>query len=97
MVSPHPSYPPLEMAAFGMGVVTNRYDNKRLDETMANVVSLDAMTPEAICRALMGQVDLCEARGMHPGVIAGEDDPLLQVGSFDRVADDAAAALGLSI
>jgi hypothetical protein len=34
---------------------------------------------------------------MHPGVTAGEDDPLLQVGSFDRVADDAAAALGLSI
>jgi len=55
------------------------------------------MTPEAICDALVGQVDLCEARGMHPGMIAGEDDALLQVGSFDRVADDAASALGLSI
>lgn len=96
MVSPHPSYPPLEMAAFGMGVVTNRYDNKRLDETTANVVSLDAMTPEAICDALIALVDLCEARDLRPGVIASMDDALLQVGSFDRVADEAASALGLS-
>lgn len=96
MVSPHPSYPPLEMAAFGMGVVTNRYDNKRLDETTANVVSLDAMTPEAICDALIELVDLCEARDLRPGVIASMDDALLQVGSFDRVADEAASALGLS-
>ncbi|MFI8717305.1 hypothetical protein ACIGHF_05380 [Stenotrophomonas sp. NPDC077464] len=88
MVSPHPSYPPLEMAAFGMRVVTNRYDNKRLDDTTPNVVSLDAMTPEAICSALVAQVDACEGQGMAAGTIAGEAHPLLQPGSFDRVADD---------
>ena len=30
MLSPHPSYPPLEMAAYGMVVVTNRYGTKDL-------------------------------------------------------------------
>lgn len=97
MVSPHPSYPPLEMAAFGLGVVTNQYANKRLDETTPNVVSLQSMTPEAICDALMRQVDLCEARGMRPGLIADENDTLLQPGSFGLVADDAIVALGLSV
>ena len=95
MVSPHPSYPPLEMAAFGMGVVTNRYDNKRLDETMANVVSLESMTPESISAALTAQVDAYEARGMMPGDIAGVDHPLLQAGSFNRVADVVVDALRL--
>lgn len=97
MISPHPSYPPLEMAAFGMQVVTNRYDNKRLDVTTPNVVSLEAMTPEAICSALLEQVDLCEKRDMLPGMIAGKSDALLQAGSFDRVADDVVSVLGLSI
>jgi len=95
MVSPHPSYPPLEMAAFGMGVVTNRYDNKRLDETMANVVSLESMTPESISAALTAQIDAYEARGMMPGDIAGVDHPLLQAGSFNRVADVVVDALRL--
>lgn len=95
MVSPHPSYPPLEMAAFGMGVVTNRYDNKQLDETTANVVSLESMTPEAICATLTDLVDVCEARGMMPGDIAGADHPLMQVGSFNRIAEDVVDALRL--
>ncbi|MGX9709674.1 rhamnosyltransferase WsaF family glycosyltransferase [Stenotrophomonas maltophilia group sp. LNF259] len=93
MVSPHPSYPPLEMAAFGMGVVTNRYDNKRLDETTENIVSLESMTPEAICTALMAQVDACERRQMMPGSIACLEHPLLRAGSFDRIAEDVIDAL----
>ncbi|WP_155760268.1 rhamnosyltransferase WsaF family glycosyltransferase [Stenotrophomonas maltophilia] len=96
MVSPHPSYPPLEMAAFGMGVVTNRYDNKRLDETTENIVSLESMTPEAICAALMAQVDACERRQMMPGSIACLEHPLLRAGSFDRIAEDVMDALRLA-
>ncbi|QBG87095.1 hypothetical protein EYC56_19730 [Xanthomonas oryzae] len=95
MVSPHPSYPPLEMAAFGMAVVTNRYENKHLDETMDNIFSLPTMTPEEICVALTAQVDACEQRAMLPGTIADETHALLQAGSFDRVADDVMDALGL--
>ncbi len=93
MVSPHPSYPPLEMAAFGMSVLTNRYDNKRLDETVANVHSLASMTPEAICAGLSALVDACEARGMMAAPVASQDHPLLAQGSFDRIAAGVAQVL----
>ncbi|WP_343237725.1 hypothetical protein [Stenotrophomonas sp. ISL-67] len=96
MVSPHPSYPPLEMAAFGMRVITNQYGNKNLEQTTRNVVSLDAMTPEAICAALIAQVDASEKEGMAPGALAGDSHPLLLPGMFDRVANDVMEALRLT-
>lgn len=41
MVSPHPSYPPLEMAAFGVRVITNNYANKNLSASFSeNITSL---------------------------------------------------------
>jgi hypothetical protein len=39
MVSPHPSYPPLEMAAAGMLVLTNTYGSKDLSQLHDNIVS----------------------------------------------------------
>jgi hypothetical protein len=39
MVSPHPSYPPLEMAAAGMLVLTNTYEAKDLSRLHDNIVS----------------------------------------------------------
>lgn len=45
MVSPHPSYPPLEMAAFGAKVITNGYQNKNLSISFSdNIYSLDPFT-----------------------------------------------------
>src|SRR5690606_30111304 len=38
MCSPHPSYPPLEMAHFGMKVITNRFANKDLASHHGNIV-----------------------------------------------------------
>ncbi|WP_338126724.1 MULTISPECIES: hypothetical protein [Stenotrophomonas] len=90
MVSPHPSYPPLEMAAFGMDVLTNRYDNKRLDETVDNVHSLESMTPEAICAGLSALVDACESRAMMAAPIASAGHSMLALGSFDQIAADVA-------
>ncbi len=52
MVSPHPSYPPLEMASFGVKVITNKYGNKDLSSFSDNVVSLDALSPQSVARAL---------------------------------------------
>lgn len=40
MVSPHPSYIPLEMAAFGIKVITNHFSNKDLSEISPNIHSL---------------------------------------------------------
>ena len=44
MVSPHPSYPPLEMAAFGVKVISNSYDNKNLASFSPSLVSLPVLT-----------------------------------------------------
>ncbi len=41
MVSPHPSYPPLEMAMFGVGVISNTYANKELSDWHENITSIN--------------------------------------------------------
>lgn len=50
MLSPHPSYPPLEMAASGLITVTNRFADKNLDYS-ANLLSCDPV-PDSVARAL---------------------------------------------
>ncbi len=52
MVSPHPSYPPLEMATFGAKVITNKYGNKDLSKFSDNVLSLDRLAPREIAMKL---------------------------------------------
>ncbi|MCK1521857.1 MULTISPECIES: hypothetical protein [unclassified Bradyrhizobium] len=52
MSSPHPSYPPLEMAHFGVLTITNRYANKDLSAAHDNITSLGDIRPEAIADAI---------------------------------------------
>lgn len=52
MISPHPSYPPLEMAAFGMQVVSNRYGPKDLGQLHPSILSADPLTPQTIAEQL---------------------------------------------
>jgi len=52
MVSPHPSYPPLEMATFGVKIITNCYSNKDLHEFSDNIISVKACTPKEIAKQL---------------------------------------------
>jgi hypothetical protein len=56
MVSPHPSYPPLEMAAAGMRVVTNGYGEKDLSRWAENIISVRNPNPQAIADALGEQL-----------------------------------------
>ena len=56
MVSPHPSYPPLEMATFGIRTITNCYDNKDLCEFSDKMVSLKQCAPENVAQSLL---ELC--------------------------------------
>lgn len=58
MISPHPSYPPLEMAAFGVRVVTNRYKSKDLSSLTPNITTIDAVSPNAVADA----IDKCVQR-----------------------------------
>lgn len=52
MISPHPSYPPLEMAAFGMKVVTNKYKSKDLSCLTPNIVSIETVCPESVAQGI---------------------------------------------
>jgi hypothetical protein len=48
MFSPHPSYPPLEMAEFGVQTITNTFANKDLGQLSGNLHSLRTVTPETL-------------------------------------------------
>ena len=48
MVSPHPSYPPFEMAHFGLWVITNNFANKNLTALHDNFLSPNNCTPSTI-------------------------------------------------
>lgn len=52
MISPHPSYPPLEMAAFGARVITNQFANKDLSSISSFLVSIEQPDPERLAHAL---------------------------------------------
>lgn len=53
MISPHPSYPPLEMAHFGLLTLTNSFAFKDLSKYHENIVSLERLTPDAVANALL--------------------------------------------
>ncbi|WP_108860593.1 rhamnan synthesis F family protein [Ruegeria sp. Alg231-54] len=52
MMSPHPSYPPLELAIAGARVITNDYDHKTMSERNSNIISLPSIAPDRIADAL---------------------------------------------
>jgi lipopolysaccharide biosynthesis protein len=52
MISPHPSYPPLEMAAAGLLTITNNHESKDMSARADTILSLDLITPDAIADAL---------------------------------------------
>lgn len=51
MLSPHPSHPPIEMAASGARVITNRFGNKDLSALAAGITSVEPTSGE-VARAL---------------------------------------------
>lgn len=64
MLSPHPSYPPLEMAHFGMLTITNRYENKDLSSLHDNISSISIAVPGSLAEALLS------------AMLTFEEDPL---------------------
>jgi hypothetical protein len=52
MLSPHPSYPPLDMAHLGMVVLTNTFGDKDLSTWHTNIRSIDDVRAETIAAAL---------------------------------------------
>lgn len=56
MCSPHPSYPPLEMAAFGIRTITNSFVTKDLSQYVSNIVSLPEVTFQSLADAIWEQI-----------------------------------------
>jgi len=52
MSSPHPSYPPLEMAHFGLWTVTNDYTNKNMGQSHTNIIATKDIAPDSVADAL---------------------------------------------
>lgn len=63
MASPHPSYPPLEMAHFGVRTITNGYGVKDLSSSHENIISLEDIAPQTIAEAL---AEACRAFEADP-------------------------------
>ena len=68
MLSPHPSYPPLEMAACGHPVVTTVYGNKtaeRLAEISSSIIGVEP-TIEAIAEGLLRAMQRHSTQAVQP-------------------------------
>ncbi|WP_460030962.1 rhamnosyltransferase WsaF family glycosyltransferase [Megalodesulfovibrio paquesii] len=62
MATPHPSYPPLEMAAFGLEVLTNRFPGKDLSASHPHITSVELPSGPAIAAALPGVLERARLR-----------------------------------
>lgn len=63
MVSPHPSYPPLEMAANGVKVLTNIYEKKDLSKVHENIESFTNFDPIALAQQLKSMAETANNSG----------------------------------
>jgi len=91
MVSPHPSYPPLEMAAFGMRVVTNRFANKDLSQFTPNIRSVPSLTPDGIAATLSACCAEFESAGHESMPPFSMDHSFMAEGGFEALATQLAA------
>lgn len=84
MASPHPSYPPLEMAHFGMRVISNRFGPKDPSKLHDNIEALRDPRPETLAETIAAACRAFEAdpgagpRGVSrmPGYVDGNPFPL---------------------
>lgn len=93
MASPHPSYPPLEMAHFGVRAITNRYDGKEPSLRHDNLIALPDLRPATLAAELDRVIAEFEA---DPGLgLRGESRMPDYLGDapFDCVAEIATGLL----
>jgi hypothetical protein len=88
MVSPHPSYPPLEMAANGVKVLANTYEDKDLSLLHENIESFTMFDPKALAQKLrtMAAANKGEGKPLVDWFFDGQNN-------IDAVADAVAAQL----
>lgn len=90
MISPHPSYPPLEMAAFDIRTITNRNKGKDLSLLTSNIVSIGTIDPITLATTLN---DCIRALGinLHPKLdekrSSAWSEYLESNGSFENICE----------
>lgn len=89
MISPHPSYPPLEMSTFGVKTITNSFENKDLTYFNSNIISLDNCTPNAIAEKLS---EICDEYESADAVCFTNND-YVKGGHFDAVINELGAVI----
>lgn len=52
MISPHPSYPPLEMAEAGLLTIANNFSHKRLEARYGNILPVEILEPATIAEKI---------------------------------------------
>ena len=91
MASPHPSYPPLEMAHYGALTITNSFPCKDLSSWHENIRSLEKLTPPALASAIADACDRFDAdsqaglngKSHKPGYVLGySDETLADIGQL---------------
>jgi hypothetical protein len=65
MISPHPSYPPLEMAEAGLATITNCTLEKDLRVRFPDIIALKFLTPLALAEAILIAVSSMESEIGH--------------------------------
>ena len=73
MVSPHPSYPPLEMSTFGVKTITNCFGPKDLSKFNSNVISLQICSEESIANEIIKLCNKYETQSTEAGNICLSD------------------------
>ncbi|WP_455918362.1 rhamnosyltransferase WsaF family glycosyltransferase [Ensifer canadensis] len=83
MISPHPSYPPFEMAAAGLVTVTNDYENKKMSLRSDNFISLDYLDVDVLTDAIEEAVAKAEANIGKTFPLGGIHDLSCDLSDFD--------------
>jgi hypothetical protein len=73
MISPHPSYPPLEMAEAGVLTITNNYGCKDLSRRFPEIIPIERVDGELLAGAIGAAVRQAEER--HIGNIVPRRAP----------------------
>lgn len=84
MSSPHPSYPPLEMSAFGVKVITNNYSNKDLSLFSSNITSVESAAPSDIASKL---TEICDGYTKNVEIKIENPDYVNNTHIFDFISD----------
>lgn len=86
MASPHPSYPPLEMACFGLEVLTNAYPGKDLSREHPRIRNIDPTDPVRAAGELARAIDTAVPRvgRQSPAIFPKSLSPLSWPANFQQ-------------